>query len=153
MYNTDFKVKYYDIKNELIQKYSNETNDYTSDDILDVCNKLYMDELSSVFYAEDILDDKIDNGMKLVLEKMLINPDFKIAFDEMILLLNKGKSDFVNECEQENQQFITLLTLFSEDLFYVTHKCVCEQLLVGSIDANLLVSLKEKMVSILSNNS
>ena len=151
MYNTDFKVKYYDIKNELIQKYSNETNDYTSDDILDVCNKLYMDELSSVFYAEDILDDKIDKGMKLVLEKMLINPDFKIAFDEMILLLNKGKSDCVNE--QENQQFITLLTLFSEDLFYVTHKCVCEQLLVGSIDANLLVSLKEKMVSILSNNS
>ena len=41
MYNTDFKVKYYDIEKELITKYDNEPDgEYTKQDIFDVCNKL-----------------------------------------------------------------------------------------------------------------
>ena len=43
--------------------------EYNKEDILLICDKLYRDELISVFNASNLLDDKIDNGMKYVLEK------------------------------------------------------------------------------------
>ena len=108
MYNIDFKVKYQDIQEELVLKLKkkpekeydpkvNENPDdeyeyeYSNQDVLDVCDKLYRDELCSVFYAENILDDKIDQGMTYVLEKMLVNSDFKNIIDKMreLLYLNE----------------------------------------------------------------
>ena len=64
-YNTQFKVKYNDIEQELIHKLKNKTpeeyeensdeeHEYSTQDVLDICNKLYRDELLSVFEAEDV---------------------------------------------------------------------------------------------------
>ena len=96
MYNTQFKVKYNDIETELIHKLQNEKkyetnrnqNDnadektgeyiYNEQDVLDICYKLYNDELLSVFNAEDLEDNKIDNGMKYVYEIMMQNEKFNI---------------------------------------------------------------------------
>ena len=101
MYDTKFIVRYHDIQEELVLilkkeeeergvKPVEEDNRYYSQDILDICNKLYRDELCSVFYAEDIMDDKIDKGMKTVLDIMLVNPNFKAIIDKKKVLNHEG---------------------------------------------------------------
>ena len=89
MYNTVFKVKYYDIEKELIDKLNvknpDEEYEYSNQDVLDICNKLYRDELLSVFGAEDLSDDKLDKGMSYVYEIMMINDRFKSIINEIEL--------------------------------------------------------------------
>jgi hypothetical protein len=191
MYDTKFIVRYHDIQEELVLILKKEEEErgvpveydqYSSQDILDICNKLYRDELSSVFYAEDIMDDKIDKGMKTVFDIMLVNPDFKAIIDKMkeLLLLRESKNveleldtvtlgsvnlgsvnlgsvnlgsvnlgsvnlDTIN-LESVNLATINLeilLTLFSENIFYITHKCICQQITTGHIDSDLLENLNQ----------
>ena len=165
MYDTKFIVRYHDIQEELdliLKKEEEEKkyDQYSSQDILDICNKLYRDELCSVFYAEDIMDDKIDKGMRTVFDIMLVNPDFKAIIDKIkeLLLLRESKnveleleleseseSDTVN-LESVNLATINLeilLTLFSENIFYITHKCICQQITTGHIDTDLLENLNQ----------
>jgi hypothetical protein len=173
MYDTKFIVGYHDIQEELVLilkkeeeemdvLYPVEYDQYSSQDILDICNKLYRDELSSVFYAEDIMDDKIDKGMRTVFDIMLVNPDFKAIIDKMkeLLLLRESKNveleldtvtlgsvnlDTIN-LESVNLDTINLeilLTLFSENIFYITHKCICQQITTGHIDTDLLEILNQ----------
>ena len=156
MYDTKFIVKYHDIQEELdlILKKDNEVDhyQYSSQDILDICNKLYRDELCSVFYAEDIMDDKIDKGMKTVFDIMLVNPDFKAIIDKIkeLLLLRESKNlelelDTVNldTINLDTINLEILLTLFSENIFYITHKCICQQITTGHIDTGLLENLNQ----------
>ena len=175
MYDTKFIVKYHDIQEELelILKKNNE-HQYSSQDILDICNKLYRDELCSVFYAEDIMDDKIDKGMKTVFDIMLVNPDFKAIIDKVkeLLLLKESKNleleldtvdlDVINlesgldtvNLESVNLESVNLdtinleilLTLFSENIFYITHRCICQQITTGRIDTELLSKLVAKLI-------
>ena len=165
MYDTKFIVRYHDIQEELniiLKKEEEEErgvkpvedDQYSSQDILDICNKLYRDELCSVFYAEDIMDDKIDKGMKTVFDIMLVNPDFKAIIDKIkeLLLLRESKNlelesglDTIN-LESVNLDTINLeilLTLFSENIFYITHKCICQQITTGHIDSDLLENINQ----------
>jgi hypothetical protein len=167
MYDTKFIVRYHDIQEELdlilkkeeeeergVRGVPVEYDQYSSQDILDICNKLYRDELCSVFYAEDIMDEKIDKGMKTVFDIMLVNPDFKSIIDKMkeLLLLRESQKlelesglDTVN-LESVNLDTINLeilLTLFSENIFYITHKCICQQITTGHIDTDLLEILNQ----------
>ena len=168
MYDTKFIVRYHDIQEELVlilkkEEEEEKYDQYSSQDILDICNKLYRDELCSVFYAEDIMDDKIDKGMRTVFDIMLVNPDFKAIIDKMkeLLLLRESKnveleleseseSDTINlesvNLESVNLDTINLeilLTLFSENIFYITHKCICQQITTGHIDTDLLEILNQ----------
>ena len=175
MYDTKFIVRYHDIQEELdliLKKEEEEErgvkpvedDQYSSQDILDICNKLYRDELCSVFYAEDIMDDKIDKGMRTVFDIMLVNPDFKAIIDKMkeLLLLRESKNlelelelesesdtvnlESVNYLDTINLDTINLeilLTLFSENIFYITHKCICQQITTGHIDTDLLEILNQ----------
>jgi hypothetical protein len=160
MYDTNFKVKYYDIKQELILKlnaFQTEAGadycEYSLEDIKVVCDKLYNDELTSVFNAADILDDKIDDGMKWVLDKMLINSNIKTIFDDMKKIVGMQNIDLeefgLNEdVKVSNEEYICIvvnLILFSEQLFHITHKCICQQLNTGNIDNYLLDQLKEEI--------
>lgn len=141
MYNTDFEVKYYTIKEELIFKLNeNQEYEYTSEDVCAICNKLYRDEIMSVFYADNMLDDKIDNGMKYVLQKMLENNDFRLMFDEIKTRLNMGEE------HEKYLDTVVLLSLFSEDVFYLFHKCICQQLTLGTIEFDLLVQLNKYFI-------
>jgi hypothetical protein len=163
MYNTNFIVKYNDIKEELIHKLKNKTDqeyidipdpeyEYSSQDILDICHKLYMDELSSVFYAENIIDDKIDQGIQYVLEKMLDNSDFKNIIDKMKELINFSTiTDEHKSNLNENGDLMVLLILFSKPIFYVTHKCICQQFNTGSIDSQLIEELNQYIITVLQN--
>jgi len=113
------------------------------------------------------MDDKIDKGMKTVFDIMLVNPDFKAIIDKMkeLLLLRESKNveleldtvtlgsvnlgsvnlDTIN-LESVNLATINLeilLTLFSENIFYITHKCICQQITTGHIDTDLLEILNQ----------
>jgi hypothetical protein len=146
MYNTDFEVKYRDIQDELLFKLKDNKvepeYEYSNDDILSICDKLYRDELMSVFYTDDLFDDKIDNGMKYVLEKMLENNDFKLMADEV-------KQKYSLMVEHDNYlETVIILSLFSNDIFYLFHKCICQQLTLGTIETDLLVLLKQYFTEI-----
>ena len=156
MYNTQFKVKYNDIKEELTHNLKSseykETSDeeyaYTVNDILDICDKLYRDELLSVFDAEDIMDDKVDNGLRYVYDIMMKNEKFKEIIDEMTRLYI---SDDVSLEQQETMKQIIIISLFSQQLFYIMHKCICQQFDKGEIDETLLVELKTHSVANIKN--
>ena len=152
MYNTNFKVKYYDIEQELIQK-SNAVNTeagadhfnvYSLEDIQTVCDKLYKDEIISVFYAEDILDDKLDEGIKYVIKKMSENADFNTITENLKVQINTYEQCFDEETIK-NIDLIVYLTLFSKETFHLTHKCICQQLNNGLIDLHLLEQLSKML--------
>ena len=174
MYNTKFIVKYHDIQEELVLKLKNKTEkeyqensddeyEYSNKDILDICDKLYRDELCSVFYAENIIDDKIDKGLQEVLQLMLLNTDFKNIIEDIKKIvygieisnrsgLNKNKdNDEFEENFKENSTFFVFMILFSQNIFYITHKCICQQLDTGIIDNCLLEEIKKHSIVILQN--
>lgn len=161
MYNTQFKVKYNDIEHELLHKLkvktpqeyeenSDEEHEYSTDDVIDICNKLYRDELLSVFGADDLTDDKIDKGMSYVYENMMMNNDFKEIIFEMEKILNDTfiKDEEITSEKQESLRQLILITLFSQNIFHITHKCICQQIEVGTIDSELLVELKKHSLDI-----
>ena len=157
MYNTDFKVKYNDIQEELTWKLKNKTKEevelnsdpeyeYSSDDVLNICDKLYRDEFVSVFYAKDILDDKIDIGSRYILEQMMLNSDFKLIVDEFKRGFFMDSADLPEQEKTyftENVDFIIILTFFKKEFFYMFHKCICQQLTLGTIERELLDEFKK----------
>lgn len=156
IYNTDFDVKYFRIQNELIQKCNSSSNfyEYSKEDVVDICNKLYHDELSSVFFAENILDDKIDRGIRNILEKMKENHHFKNMLDELIFsifppqdILSYDKEIFNKN--YNDSDFIIYLGLFSYDIFHLTHKIICQVLSNQEISPDLLQNIKELTKNIL----
>lgn len=162
MYNTQFKVKYKNIEQELINNLKNKIPDdpkvneyeYTSEDVLDICNKLYRDEFLSVFGAEDITDDIIDKGIKYIYDIMITNTKFKEIIDE---LSKFGINQFIKNEEISNEKTesikqLLLLILFSQNIFYITHKCICQQIELGTIDDDLLVELRNHSIDLLENN-
>jgi hypothetical protein len=191
MYNTAFKVKYYDIEQELIFKLKNKSElknnnnneepdnhsieeeeeeeeeeraqddyEYTSEDIITICDKLYRDELLSVFYAESIIDEKLDKNMQYVLDQLNSNPEFKYIFDETKHLLYLHELDQTKNLTEEqknivkdNYDYVVLLTLFSQTLFYITHRCVCQQLTTGTVDTNLLNELNTRTIEVLNDKN
>jgi len=157
-YNTQFKVKYNDIKEELINKLKQKTSEeheYSIEDVLDICNKLYIDELLSVFNIEDLNDDKIDNDIKYIYNIMMTNENFNLIINEMLILntneFDKNK-EFTSE-QQENLKQLVLTSLFSQHLFHITHKCICQQIETGLIDNELLVELRKYSIDLLKNKS
>ncbi len=165
MYNTQFKVKYNDIEQELINNLNNKTStenhddpkvndhDYSSQDILDICNKLYRDELLSVFGTEDLIDNKIDTGMNYVYDIMIQNERFKQIICDMEQLYtdafytNQEFSDEQHDCLRQ----LILISLFSQYLFHITHKCICQQIELGTIDNTLLIEIRKLFINLLKN--
>lgn len=162
MYNTQFKVKYNEIEEELIHKLkvnsdqdyednSDEEHEYSSEDVIDICNKLYRDELLSVFGSDDFTDDKLNQGMKYVDEKMSSNIEFNNIMDEIKQIL--AKTFFKNEIQpDENKESIRaliLITLFSQNIFYITHKCICQHIETSIIDEHLLVQLRKHSIDLI----
>ena len=163
MYNTQFKVKYNDIETELVEKLNNtETTEYNLEDVSDICSKLYRDELMTVFDVHYILDDRIDKGMKNVYEIMMANSNFKqLAYDlketylqEFIQSQNKvaAEADQIEAAEADQEKRfkqLLLMILFSQDIFYIMHKCICQQIELNIINDDLLVALKQKCIETL----
>jgi hypothetical protein len=177
MYNTQFDVKYNYIETELIEKLNNkETTDYNLEDVSDICSKLYRDELMTVFDVHFILDDKLDQGMKNIYKIMIKNEKFKQITDDLInaylleFIQTKERGEEEEEGEEGEDEILTqkqevknfeqlqqvrqlvLLILFSQNIFYITHKCICQQMEQCTINDDLLVILKQKSTELLLSN-
>jgi len=152
MYNTKFKVKYNDIEKELMSKIDLDKEcSYSCRDVLDVCNKLYRDEFLSVFGLEYFENDKINEMIANVYDKMMTNIEFKEIVDNISNFCFKDFFLKKEENEESIKKQIILTTLFSQNLFFITHKCVCQQIELGSIDKDLLVELKTHSIDIFTN--
>lgn len=207
MYNTKYKVKYYQIERDLIDKlrsrhlekkeaeqreaqqknndislvadnnsisvdnnlepnnnssYIDDIDDnlddddyeYTANDVLTICHKLYKDELLSVFDVEDLNDDRIDGKMRYVYSVMMQNPKFKDIIYEMTeLSINLfNDSENLSDEKHETLRHIILITLFSQHIFYIMHQCICQQIETGNIDDELLDNLKSHSLDALKNH-
>lgn len=150
LYNTEFQVKYNDIYKELKQN-NPQQEDYTFEEIDVICNKLYMDEIASVFFADHILDDKIDVGMRKTLSIMKQNEEFGHLLEELRLeLLPQNTYDYDKAMDDENE-YLLLIAFFSYPIFHLMHKIVCLQLQDTNIPDDLLKQLKELTTKLLTN--
>ena len=133
---------------------SEEDYKYTRDDIAYICDKLYRDELLSVFDADSLEDPKMDAGIKMVFEHL-------IKHDEFIHFLNElspkvmDKSKVKTEQEQfnfkRNTDYLIFITMFSHQLFYLTHQCICKMLVNEHVGDELIGDLKGKLLQIFSH--
>ena len=168
MYDTNFKVKYNIIETELLAKLrekqpstKNVTNnenkyddedeedeDYSEEDVLDICDKLHRDELLSVFNLEDFEDDNtLNTYVEIVWSEVIKNPDFKSIISEIEV---KYFQELKTQSEH-NFEHIIFMSFFSKQLFYITHKCICQQLETGTITNDLLVELKMTSMELFEN--
>jgi hypothetical protein len=165
MYNTQFQVKYNIIEEELLHKLQNKTpqetdeksdeeHEYSTQDVIDICNKLYRDEFLTVFEAESLEDDKINNIMDDVCTKMMTNIEFKEIIDNISKFYIKEflSNEDIDEQKDKHLRQSILMILFTLPLFYITHRCICQQLELGTIDKDLLVELRKRSIDLLQKN-
>jgi hypothetical protein len=126
--------------------------EYTMEDVHLICDKLYRDELLSVFGVDSLEDPNIDTGIKAAIEQMIDNKNFKQLLEEIKheLIDYSNFSGTPTEIEniKRNSEYLIFITLFSQSAFYLTHKCICQLFTVGEIDQALINRLKEKMISL-----
>lgn len=150
------------IKEEVVTKEEEPKEDeeedieYTMDDVHLICEKLYRDELLSVFEVETINDGNMDVGIKKVIEKMIENPKTKKMLEDIKHDLVDFSSFTGTPTEMENirrnADYIIFITLFSQHIFYITHICVCQLFTTNDIDDEVVNFLKERMINLFKKN-
>ena len=155
-------IKQEPIKEESITKEDDDDDDddedieYTMEDVHLICEKLYRDELLSVFEVETINDGNMDAGIKKVIEKMIENPKTKKMLEDIKHDLVDFTSFTGTPTEMENirrnADYIIFITLFSQHIFYITHICVCQLFTINDIDDDLVNLLKERMINLFKKN-
>ena len=127
---------------------------YTREDIAYICDKLYRDELLSVFDADSLEDPKMDAGIKMVFEHLIKHDEF-IQFLEELSPKVMDKSKVKTEQEQfnfkRNTDYLIFITMFSHQLFYLTHQCICKMLVNEHVGDELIGELKGKLLQIFSH--
>jgi hypothetical protein len=130
--------------------------EYTMEDVHLICEKLYRDELLSVFEVETINDGNMDAGIKKVIEKMVETPKTKKMLEDIKHDLVDFSSFTGTPTEMENirrnADYIIFITLFSQHIFYITHICVCQLFTINDIDDELVNLLKERMINLFKKN-
>ena len=126
---------------------------YTRQDVTYICEKLYRDELLSVFGAETIDDPEMDNGIKAIFEALINNDEFKqLLVDLNAVLLDPSTAK--NETElanlKRNTDYLIFITLFSQQSFYLTHKCLCQMITKGKVEPEMMDQLKQRTLKIFS---
>jgi hypothetical protein len=133
---------------------SEEDYKYTREDIAYICDKLYRDELLSVFDADSLEDPKMDAGIKMVFEHLIKHDEF-IQFLEELSPKVMDKSKVKTEQEQfnfkRNTDYLIFITMFSHQLFYLTHQCICKMLVNEHVGDELIGDLKGKLLQIFSH--
>ena len=136
---------------EQFEEEEEEEYKYNRKDITYICEKLYRDELLSVFDAESIDDPKMDEGIKAIFEALIKNEEFQTFLQEMNGLLSdpstaKTETELANL--KRNTDYLIFITLFSQQTFYLTHKCLCEMLTLGHVTPEMMDQLKKRTLKI-----
>jgi len=106
-YNTDLKVNYKTIEEELVQKVKSGTvTDYTLENVYHICNEVFHNELYNVFGINH-------------------DEEYEVVGDAIMKL-------WENENIQANAMFVQFVhsetnffTLFAYNTFHQFHKCIC----------------------------
>jgi hypothetical protein len=133
------------------QEEDEEDYKYTRKDVTYICEKLYRDELLSVFCAESIDDPKMDEGIKAIFEALIKNEEFQTFLTEMNGLLSdpsKAKTETELANLKRNTDYLLFITLFSQQSFYLTHKCLCQMLTLGHVEPDMMDQLKQRTLKI-----
>ena len=133
------------------QEEEDEDYKYTRKDVTYICEKLYRDELLSVFGAESIDDPKMDEGIKAIFEALIKNEEFQTFLTEMNGLLSdpsKAKTETELANLKRNTDYLLFITLFSQQSFYLTHKCLCQMLTLGHVEPDMMDQLKQRKLKI-----
>uniref|UniRef100_A0A6C0IVA6 Uncharacterized protein n=1 Tax=viral metagenome TaxID=1070528 RepID=A0A6C0IVA6_9ZZZZ len=148
-YDINFEVKYHSIRDELLEKIaSNNTNEYVEEDVFTICTNLYQHELTQVFYASSLLDNKIDKGIQYVYNEILSKyvPFTDVINNSKLHLFTCDDNNVLTSVQKENLEknssYFLLLMLFSENMFYLTHQCICQLTKYGRIELALLVNFE-----------
>lgn len=126
---------------------------YTRQDIMYICEKLYRDELISVFDAESLEDPKMDAGIKMVFERLIKHDEFSKFLVELsphVVDNSKAKTEQELFNYKRNSDYLLFITMFSQQLFYLTHQCICKMLVEGHVGDELMNELKGKLITIFS---
>jgi hypothetical protein len=140
-----------DQSEEQEQEDEEEEYKYNRKDITYICEKLYRDELLSVFDAESIDDPKMDEGIKAIFEALIKNDQFQSFLQEMNGLLSDpstAKTELELANLKRNTDYLIFITLFSQQTFYLTHKCLCEMLTLGHVTSEMMDQLKQRTLKI-----
>jgi hypothetical protein len=126
---------------------------YTRQDIAYICDKLYRDELISSFDADSLDDPKMDAGIQMVFERLIKHDEFKqflLELSTQVMDISKAKTeqDFLNL--KRNSDYLIFITMFSQQVFYLTHQCICKMIVDGHVGPELMGELKEKLMKIFS---
>lgn len=139
-YNINAPVKYHEIEEELCKKVDDRDNqqldddDYTKEDVLDICDHLFREELLGAFFLDAYDESELGKCFEYLFEIMMKNE----SFNRIVRNVNVERND-------EEFLKINFVSLFSKDSFYITHKCVCSQIKNGTIGEELLTELKRKL--------
>jgi len=134
IYNSSFIVKYKQIEEELLQNFS-PTEEYSKEDILDICEKLYQHELLSVFEVDSIDDPKISENILKIWMLLKENKEFTETLENVVFKKIHG---FLSDD-------MVFTSLFNYDYFFILHPCICEVLEKGSIEKNTMEQLKNRI--------
>ena len=129
-----------------------ENGDYkfTRKDVKMICDKIYRDELLEAFNVKTIHD--IGPRMRAVTRKIAKDKKFhSTLYETKLILADIGIEEFKDEDtgEASTPDEMIFFTLFSQKMFYMTHKCICELLKNGSVRLELLADLKSNLIEIL----
>ena len=130
-----------------------EDYNYTRKDIECICEKLYRDELISVFDAESLEDPKMDAGIKMVFQELLKHEQFSKFFVELspyIVDNSKAKTEQEIFNYKRNSDYLLFIVMFSQQLFYLSHQCICKMLTDGQVEDELMNELKSKLITVFS---
>ena len=144
MYNIQFKVKYNDIQQELIEKINTavstntmHTCQYTCSDVELICTELYVHELGEVVgignsyvrtKLEDITPEQILKAIKKLQIPVLTHAQFSKLIALVIpyickyddTLITSGNTDSISQyCHTH-----AIMFLFSMQMFYLIHECI-----------------------------
>ena len=126
---------------------------YTRQDIVYICDKLYRDELISVFDADSLEDPKMDAGIKMVFEHLIKHDEFVTFLLELSpQVMDKSKAKTEQELYnfKRNTDYLIFITMFSQQLFYLTHQCICKMMIEKHVGSELIGELKGKLLKIFS---
>lgn len=166
-YNTNIIIKYQQIEDELLTKIQNRPSNYipedkdehiySKDDVINICKELYKNEIKLVFFKDETPFDLnlLDASLGQLYNIMIKDTKFKTFFRN---LLQNVLSNYmhINDSEQylqnNNLHQDIFATLFSQQLFHITHLIICNKLTNSPTDDNLFKKLNLLSIDVIKNN-
>jgi len=130
MYKTEITLKYFMYDNDLKSIYENLESYKNVEEDLDLSEEKYRIEMLELFGVKDICDDKINEIINDIYEKIKID-------ENMIEILQKMANIFFSEDPE-----LGLTVGFSYNYLYLLHPCICDLLKDGKIGEEHFTRLK-----------